>query len=363
MKLAHFKRAKDIFFKEGMDPAYIILYVTSKCNLKCKHCFFYKSLNKPEEISLANIEKLSKSLKDVLNVSLTGGEPFLRKDLPEIASLFSKNSNAAIISISTNGFLPETIKKNTERMLKENPSTTFNVFVSIDGKRGMHNRIRGSKLAFSNACKSLSILSKLKKKHKNLHLNITYTINKLNEKDTVDVYNGMLNRFDINQFQINFMRGNPKSIKCSDKTIKEYEEANRQIGEDFARGKSQGHQILGDFYTCINTRYKQVLVDTVKQKKFLIPCYAGTTNVIIYSNAEVYACELRPDLFLGNLEKYEFNLKKLLSTKRNKKLLRDIRNSKCFCTFECQLASNVAFNPREVMKAAGIWAKLKLGAS
>lgn len=361
MKLEHFKRAKDIFFKEGMSPAYIILYVTSRCNLKCRHCFFHESLNKVEELPLKEIEKISKSAKNVLNVSLTGGEPFLRKDLAKIAKMFADNSNAAIVSIATNGSMPDIVEEMTLEMVEGNPETIFNLFVSIDGKGRIHNRIRGNKNAFSNACKTLSKLSGLKKRHKNLHVGITYTINELNAKDTIDVYRDMNKRFDINQFQINFMRGNPKSIKCNDKTIKEYEKANKVIEKDLAEGKYKGHKILGDFYTCINIRYKNVLASTVKEKKFQIPCYAGTTNAVIYSNGDVYACELRPDLFLGNLKKYDFDLKKLLSTKRNRKTLRELRASKCFCTFECQLSSNVAFNSKEVLKAMGLWGKLKLG--
>lgn len=363
MKLSLLKHTKSIFFKGGMLPVYVILYVTSKCNLKCGHCFFHSSLNKPEEISIADIEKISKSTPNLLNLSLTGGEPFLRNDIEKIAALFAKNCNTAIISIPTNGMLPEKIVAKTRQMLEENPKTIFNVSVSVDGKRETHNRIRGSENAFSNACKTLAGLSMLRKKFGNLHLGIIYTLNGLNAKETVPVYKTMLRRFNINQFQINFLRGEPKEIKCPEELIKQYEEANQVIARDLARKRYKGYKIAGDFYTCLNKRYKQVLIDTVKEKKFLIPCYAGTTNCVIYPNADVFACEIRNDLFFGNLKDLDFNLRGLLSTKKNQKMTQSIRESRCYCTFECQLTSNVAFNAGELLKVLALWLKLKLGKS
>jgi len=363
MKISLLRQTRNVFFKRRMLPVYVILYVTSRCNLKCGHCFFHSSLNKAEEISLQEIEKISKSTPGLLNLALTGGEPFLRSDIDKIAGLFAKNCKAGIISIPTNGMLPEKIALKASQMLQQNPATIFNISVSIDGKEETHNRIRGSQKAFSNACKTLALLSKLKRKFKNLNLGIIYTINEENAKETITLYREMLRKFDLNHFQINFLRGKPKNIKCSKEAIEQYEQANAEIAKDFAAGKYSGYSFANDFYTCLNKRYKQVLLDTIKQKRFQLPCYAGTTNCVIYPNADVFACEIRQDLFFGNLQDFGFNLAKLLSTPKNRKTIKAIRKSKCFCTFECQLTSNVAFNQGQLLKVLVSWLKIKLGGS
>jgi hypothetical protein len=82
---------------------------------------------------------------------------------------------------------------------------------------------------------------------------------------------------------------------------------------------------------------------------------------VIYPNADVYACEMRRDLKMGNLNEYDFNLKKLMRTRKNKKLAKQIMKSNCFCTYECQLTSNVAYNPKELLKTAATCVNLKLG--
>lgn len=361
MKLSMLKQAKNILFKEGMLPVYLILYVTSRCNLGCSHCFYHKSLNKPEEIPIEGIEKISKSMPGLLHVSLTGGEPFLREDIEKIAWLFAKNSKAQIISIPTNGMLPEKIAAKAAMMAEESPETIFNISVSIDGGEKTHNRIRGSKNAFSNACKTLAKLSELKKRLKNLRVGIIYTISNDNAEETLPVYRKMLADFGINQFQVNFLRGEPKSASFSEETVEQYRKANKEIAGDLASKKYAGHKILGDFYACLNKRYKDVLLKTLEEKKFQLPCYAGTTNCIIYPDGKVFACEMRQDLCFGNLNDFGFNLRKLLSTKKNRKIIKAIRESRCFCTFECQLSSNVAFNATELPKVLLEWAGLKLG--
>jgi MoaA/NifB/PqqE/SkfB family radical SAM enzyme len=343
-----------------MLPVYLILYVTSKCNLACKHCFFHTSLNKPNELSLKEIERISKSVK-LLNVSLTGGEPFLREDLDKIAGFFIKNSKASIISIPTNGMLTEKIVKKVSAMLAEYPETTFNVFVSIDGKKSTHNKIRGSKFAFDNANKTLRELSKLVPENPNFRLGVIFTINEFNSHELYSLYKEISSKYKLNTFNVNFLRGKPKSAKYSSKEIKVYEEINKLIDKDNLAGKREGYRILGDFYTCINKRYRQVNVDTIKQGKFQTPCYAGTTNCVIYPNADVYACEIRNDLFFGNLKDYGFDLKKMLSAPKNSALIKSIRESKCFCTFECQQSSNIAFNISQLTRVIPIWIKFKLG--
>ncbi|MCG2717615.1 MAG: radical SAM protein, partial [Nanoarchaeota archaeon] len=118
------------YFKQGLRilvgkraklPSYIIFFVTTKCNARCNHCFFWKNLNKNKnELSFEEIEKLSLSLKKVSNLSISGGEPFLREDLPKICELFCKNNGLKKLHIPTNGLMTERTKK----MLEEKQTFT-----------------------------------------------------------------------------------------------------------------------------------------------------------------------------------------------------------------------------------------------
>ena len=93
-------------------PLYLIFYPTSRCNLKCSHCFYYDSLNKKfNELTLDEIDKITKTMDPILHLILTGGEPFLRHDLDKIAKIFYENTKVPILTIPSNGWYLEKMDK------------------------------------------------------------------------------------------------------------------------------------------------------------------------------------------------------------------------------------------------------------
>jgi len=72
------------------SPLYVQFYTTARCNLKCEQCNVIYANADQEELTLDKIKLLAKNLKRIGTsiVLLTGGEPFIRKDLPEIAKIF-----------------------------------------------------------------------------------------------------------------------------------------------------------------------------------------------------------------------------------------------------------------------------------
>ena len=77
---------KGIITKE--TPIYVQFAITKHCNLNCGACASSLSRKNERELSLSEIEKISVVLSRLGAgiILLTGGEPFLRKDLPEIIS-------------------------------------------------------------------------------------------------------------------------------------------------------------------------------------------------------------------------------------------------------------------------------------
>ncbi len=85
------KLAKTVLFKQ--NPAYVQFYVTARCNLACEQCNIIYAHADQREATLEEIEKIAFNLSKLGTsvVLLTGGEPFIRKDLPEIAAIFLKH--------------------------------------------------------------------------------------------------------------------------------------------------------------------------------------------------------------------------------------------------------------------------------
>src|SRR5438105_2503022 len=80
----------------------IILFVTSRCNSFCQTCFYHEELNRPGDMTFAQIEKVSRTMPPITDLWLSGGEPTLRHDVLEIVATFVRNNGVQRLIIPTN---------------------------------------------------------------------------------------------------------------------------------------------------------------------------------------------------------------------------------------------------------------------
>ena len=124
-----------ILYLTKKEPVSIVHFITNRCNARCSFCFI--DFDNPKvfekELSLDEINKLTKNLgKSLLNVNLTGGEPFARKDILDIAKLYIKNSTIQSIYITTNASLPERIENFAKEISNLDSSIEQSFQISID---------------------------------------------------------------------------------------------------------------------------------------------------------------------------------------------------------------------------------------
>ena len=157
-------------------------HLTEKCNLACTHC--YQEGRAIREMALPGIKRTVRHLADTIQLwsdtyeipftasaNITGGEPFLRKDLPMILKELTENHFN--VSVLTNGTL---IDRTKVRMLADLP--VKGVQVSLEGPEAIHEEIRG-KRSFSSAMKGVELL---------LESGITVTLNVTLSEINVDYF-------------------------------------------------------------------------------------------------------------------------------------------------------------------------------
>jgi len=113
--------------------------VTGNCNLHCRHCYMESPAGRYGELSFDEMTRLVGQFEraNVLQVSLTGGEPFLRKDINEIIDLLAERS-ICLTRIYSNGLL---ITDEHLAEIKKNGFTP-SFQISFDGV-GTHDYMRG----------------------------------------------------------------------------------------------------------------------------------------------------------------------------------------------------------------------------
>ena len=147
--------------------------VTYRCNARCNMCNRYKVPSSPEdEISVETIRKLPR----MYFTNITGGEPFIREDLPEIVRELYKKSDRIVIS--TNGFFTDRIIA----LCKEFPQ--IGIRISIEGLEQTNNEIRGLDDGFNRGYSTLKKLVEMGMKD----VGFGMTIQDRNAADVVPLY-------------------------------------------------------------------------------------------------------------------------------------------------------------------------------
>ncbi|HXY41167.1 MAG TPA: radical SAM protein [Vicinamibacteria bacterium] len=84
-------------------PFYVRVHVTHRCNYRCGMCAVPGRADRPRELPLDAVRTVARRLRQLgaRHVVLTGGEPFLRRDLPEIVAAFDELGFS--VRIQTNG--------------------------------------------------------------------------------------------------------------------------------------------------------------------------------------------------------------------------------------------------------------------
>jgi Fe-coproporphyrin III synthase len=165
----------------------VVWNVTRRCNLKCVHCYAHaKDISFENELTTHEGKKLLDDLSDfkVPVVLFSGGEPLVRKDLPELAEYAVQKGMRAVIS--TNGTL---ITSNMARVLKKIGLSY--VGISLDGMEQINDRFRGVKGAFKSAVNGIRNCQEA-----GIKVGLRFTINKFNVDEIPNIFD-LLEEMDI----------------------------------------------------------------------------------------------------------------------------------------------------------------------
>ena len=337
-------------------PSYFIFYPTSRCNLKCSHCFYHDSLNKKfNELSVDEIDKITKTMDPILSLILTGGEPYLRHDLDKIVKIFYENTKVPIITIPSNGWYLSKMDKQITNMMEWCPYLTLNQQISIDGIGADHDLIRmdkqvvGSDNSFERAIKTIHHLKKLQETYNRINIGIIITFTSQNQKKFKEIIKEIHSLVKPDNISINLVRGDPKQKVNLNLDLELYRDAVKYRDNLYYEKKMSGHaRFKGNkLATAGRIMLNELTNKTFEENKYSTPCYAGNLSGVMYPEGDVYPCEILDDSHkIGNIRDFDLNFKKLWFSKKAKEEVKFISKTKCFCTHECFNAVNILFNPK-----------------
>ena len=349
------KRYAKLALGKPFSPGLLNILVTSVCDMRCTHCFFTEQLDdaprKKLQMKTHEIQKISETLGGNLGVLvLAGGEPFTRKDLPEIAQAFYTNNKLESIYITSNGQIQKRIFPDVTRILQECPQLNVTVALGIDGLKEQHDKIRQKSGSWEIVIDTARQLKAMKRQYPRLDVQTCTCFMNSNQDKIFEWYDFLKYQLKPDKVNFNYIRPPAADSKELEIDTARYAKLAATIDNDSRRGTIKNHYAgdNGFFKAALDVYMHGLIARTKETQKAQLTCYAGTAGGVIYDEGTVSSCEnLEP---VGNLRDYDWNFQKLWFSPAMQVRRKQAADG-CFCTHEsnCYYPS-LPFNPKHLIQ-------------
>ena len=345
-------------------PILLNILITSVCDMRCVHCFFTDELDdKPRkklQMTTDNVVRISQTLGANLGVLIiAGGEPFTRKDLPEVARAFYENNKLESIYLMSNGQIQQRIVPDVSRILDECPNLNVTVALGIDGLKEDHESIRQKPGSWDIAIDTARKLQTIKKENAHLDIQTCTCFMNSNQNRIFEWYNFL--KYDLKPDKVNFNYIRPPSARPKELFIDKarYDQLSHMINED-SRHAAIKNNYTGDagfFKAAIDVYMHDLIAKTALEGRPQLQCWAGSAGAVIYDEGTVSSCEILNSV--ANLREYDWDFSKLWYSPAMD-ARRDMIAQGCFCTHEsnCYYPS-LPFNPTHLVEIKKLEKEMK----
>ena len=252
------------------SPPFLILFINSICNQKCEHCFYWRNLNRKDDLTFDELLSLSKSLGRIENLNLSGGEPFLRPEFAKICRQFIQWNKVRQIYVPTNGSFTERTVKQVTETLEEQSLDLFVVEFSLDGMQEFHDKFRGMKNAFRKSMETYNALTEVQARDPRLRLHATSCATGTNLQEIRQLTTYLFERCPkMDHHNLAMIRGDRRNASLQGPQLDEYQELYRYIRSLWSSREA------GRYGSIAEPMLQWAKMKTVTAKQQVIPCRAG----------------------------------------------------------------------------------------
>ncbi|HEX05237.1 MAG TPA: radical SAM protein, partial [Bacteroidetes bacterium] len=276
-------------------PVYLLLFVTNSCHARCAHCFYWRETNKPvQTLSLPEIDSLCASLGPMVQVTLTGGSPELRDDLPQIVNIVRRRCHPLNLTICYTGDLPEVIEAQVRESLEANPGLKLAVNISLDGLGSDHDRYRRRKGLFDRAVESVKRLTQVRDDYPNLCVGCGICVHGLNSDGAIATARWAMENLSLDNLSPVLVRGDTYDQDARNGDVEAFLEIANFTRDRLHSGEFRGYSTAT--HRLINAKdivQKEMIAEIARGGSMPVVCSALHDTAVVYADGSVPICEMR----------------------------------------------------------------------
>jgi len=329
-------------------PVNVTVSLLYSCNSRCQTCNVYE-----KRVTNFTVEEYERTFASLGRApywfTMSGGEPFLRKDIVEVCRAADRYCRPGIINIPTNGSLYKVIPQRVQAILQSMPETDLIINLSLDEIGTEHDRIRGFPGNWERALQTYEELNKLRK-YPNFTLGIHTVISNFNVKRFPEIYKELI-KMNPDSYITEIAEERVELGTMGESITPDLPYYSWAINFLIAEMKKQKLSGPARIAQSFRFEYYELVKNFLKKPRQVIPCYAGIASAQISPNGDVWPCCVRADS-MGNLREQDYDFKKIWYGPKAADIRRRIKNKECACPLANAGYTNMLVNANSLVKVA-----------
>jgi len=329
--------------------------VTERCNSRCKTCKIWMKRTQGKELEVYEWDRILAQIgRHIGFYTFSGGEPFMRRDLPELLSLPFEYGNPRFLTVPTNGLLPDRVHDYLECFFQniEGRDIQTEVYcnVSVDAVGYLHDEIRGVEGNFSKVLETIENLKKIRARRRQLKIGIHTLISRFNLNEISSIYDRFLPLDHIDSMGCSIAEERHE-LGTTGESIAPSKDETREI-LDMLTSRISPHKKLNRTLKSLRVGYYDFLKKWITCGRQPMSCFAARSSCQITADGNVVSCGARwtEEGLIGNLREVDYDFRKIWYSPQADRVRSSIRQGACSCPQLHVYYGTVACHPIEMSK-------------
>ncbi|MDY7041152.1 MAG: radical SAM protein [Chloroflexota bacterium] len=329
-------------------PLNLTVSVTYRCNSRCRTCNVWRK--QADELTVEEWDQVFASLgRTPYWLTISGGEPLLRRDVVKICCSAYRRCRPSIINIPTNGLSPNLIAERVEEIAHSCPKSQIIVNVSLDGWGEQHDAIRNVPGNFRRTMETYRRLRTMALP--NLTVGIHTVISRYNVADIPTIYR-QLSTLAPDSYITEIAEERVELDTVGAGITPSLDEYSAAVDFLLSRLRAQTCTGISQVTQAFREQYYGLVKRILAEQRQVIPCYAGWASAQISPDGNVWTCCIKAQP-LGNLRDVDYNFGRIWFSAQAEAARASIAGGECFCPLANAAYTNMLCHYPSLIRAGG----------